>query len=260
MSAFTPDWLDLRAAADARARDDALLGEAAALLDAADEPLAVDLGCGTGAMLRAFAPRLARSVRWRLVDADPALLAEAARRHGGPLVETVELSLAGNVLLPFEGATLVTASALFDLVSEAFVARLVATLASRNAALYAGLTYDGTTVWDSVHPLDGPVLDAFNRDQRRDKGFGPALGPTATEVLVRTLDRAGYQVRLAKSPWRLGPEDHALVAELARGMAGAAADGGLDRDAVDDWLAARIAAADGGHVEIGHDDLFARPA
>lgn len=260
MTDFSSAWLDLREPADGQARDPDLLAAAAALLDEADEPLVVDLGCGTGSTLRAIGPRLAREARWRLVDADPALLAEAVRRHGGPGVETVALSLTPTTLLPFEGATLVTASALFDLVSEAFLARLVATLASRRGSLYAALTYDGTTVWDPVLPLDEPVLEAFNRDQRRDKGFGPALGPTATKALVAILDRAGYWVRIAKSPWRLGPDHRALVEELARGMATVAAQGGLDRDAVDDWLADRIAAAEDGRVEIGHDDLLATPA
>jgi SAM-dependent methyltransferase len=260
MSGFTTSWLDLREPADRAARDGDLLGLVAEFLDAAEDPLVVDLGCGTGSTLRAVAPRLAKPVAWRLVDADAGLLDEARRRAGGETVETVEMNLSGNVLFPFSDATLVTASALLDLVSEAWIARLVATLSSRRAALYSALTYDGTTEWDPVHPLDAAVLAAFNRDQRRDKGFGPALGPTAGAVIEKTLDRAGYRVIARPSPWRLGPDEAPLVAELARGMATAVTgEGGLDREAVDDWLAFRLEHAADGRCTVGHQDVFAVP-
>lgn len=259
MDDFPITWLDLREPADHAARDPVLLAAACALVDGADDPLIVDLGCGTGSTLRALAPRLARPASWRLVDGDAALLAEARRRHPEAAVDVVRQPLAGNVLFPFQDATLVTASALVDLVSETWIARLVATLASRRAALYTALTYDGTMAFDPAHPLDEAVVAAFNRDQRRDKGFGPALGPTATDALARVLDRAGYGVQVAKSPWRLGPDQSALAQAHARGVAAAVAtEGGLDAAAVDDWLAFRLAAADGS-AEIGHEDLFARP-
>jgi SAM-dependent methyltransferase len=259
MSGFTAAWLDLREAADHAARNADVLAAAVSFLDGADDPLVVDLGCGTGSTARAVGPKLARPAAWRLVDGDPALLAEARRRLPEG-VETVEMNLSGNVLFPFQDATLVTASALLDLVSEAWLARLVATLSSRRAALYTALSYDGTTGFDVPHALDAAVLEAFNRDQRRDQGFGPALGPTATSVLEKTLDRAGYRVLVGPSPWELGPEQAALTGELVRGMATAVTgEGGLDREAVDDWLAFRLEQAETGRCTVGHLDVFAQP-
>jgi hypothetical protein len=259
MSGFSLDWLDLREAADHRARDPGLSAEAAKLLDAARDPLVVDLGAGSGSTLRALGPLLTRPVRWRLVDGDAALLAEAVRRAGpDAAVETVLLDLGGLVALPLEGATLVTLSAMTDLVSETFLARLVASAASHRAGLYAALGYDGTMAFAPAHPLDDAVIEAFNRDQQRDKGFGPALGPDGAERLAEIADRAGYKVASMPSPWRLGPADMPLARALLEGIASAAG-AALEPGAAGDWLAYRLAAAADGTVEVGHRDVLAVP-
>lgn len=257
MSGFSSAWLALREAADRTARDGDLARAAAGFASGRPDPLVVDLGSGTGSTLRALAPLLDRTVRWRLVDMDAALLAEAAERSGPGGVETVAADLSRDPL-PLAGAALVTSSALLDLSSASFVERLVATAASHRAAVYAALDYDGTTAWDPVHSMDAAVLAAFNRDQRRDKGFGPALGPEASGTLAGLLERAGYDVRTAASPWRLGPADAQLVRALAAGIAAAVAPA-LDEAAVDDWLAFRLEAAGDGTAVVGHVDVLGLP-
>jgi hypothetical protein len=257
MSGFSASWLDLREPADRRARDEDLAREAAEILGAADSPVVVDLGAGTGATVRALSPLLARPARWRLVDSDTGLLALAAER-GGSAVETIEMDLSGLVVLPFEGATMVTCSALLDLVSRSFLERMVASAASHHLAIYAVLSYDGTVGMEPVHALDQAVVEAFNRDQRRDKGFGPALGPDAARILIEVLHRAGYRVRTAETPWRLGPEDAAMIEELVKGIAQAVS-GELDAEAVDDWLAFRLAHVDDCGIVVGHVDVLAVP-
>ncbi len=154
------------------------------------------------------------------------------------------------------GVDLVTASALFDLVSEAFIEAFVGAVATAGAAVYVALDVDGTAAWSPAHADDATVAAAFRRHQGIDKGFGPALGPEATAVLTRALQARGYAVQTAKSPWRLGPEHAALMAALADGWADAARAAGLEDAVVDRWFAARRTAT--GCV-IGHTDLFATP-
>ena len=96
MSAFAPEWLALREPADARARNAEVADALAARLGARASLAVVDLGCGTGANLRATAPLLGERQRWTLADNDPALLtaardalarwADAARNEGENLV------------------------------------------------------------------------------------------------------------------------------------------------------------------------------
>lgn len=245
---FSAEWLALREPADHAARNAGLLQAAAKAAGAA--PVIVDLGCGTGSTRRAFGDLLPGAV-WRMVDGDADLLARAGgEAHCRDLNE-----LDG---LPFDGASLVTASALIDLVSAHWLDRLVARLAALQLPFYAALSYDGEMGWTPAFPADAGVTAAFNLHQRGDKGFGPALGPEAVSHAAKRLRAAGYYVTEAASPWVLGPEEAALQRALLPGIAQAAAKMGAGEAEV--WCAARIAELPGGVCRIGHRDLLAVPA
>jgi hypothetical protein len=259
MTGFDKTWLDLREAADHAARDRNLRKQVIDdLAVMRGETLVVDLGAGTGSTFRAFLPE-ALSWRWRLVDNDPPLLAEAKSRHAqSAQIECVEAHLDAPADSLLSEARLVTASALFDLVSESFLARLVAQLAQTNAGLYAALNYDGTCRWDDRHPMDEEVVAAFNAHQRRDKGFGPALGPDATPVLKRLLEEQGFQVAMAPSPWRLEPAHAELQQQFISGVANAAGETGIVEEAdLKDWRMARLQRIENSGCLVGHWDLFA---
>ncbi len=245
---FDAAWLDLRAPADAAARDAGLRAAALAYLDGGSGAV-VDLGCGTGTLWRDFARPAAA---WRLVDRDPALLRLAGARCPG--AETVAADLADVAGLPLGGARLVTASALLDLASAAWLETLAGRLAAEGAGFYARLSYDGTMRWSPGLSDDEAVMAAFNAHQRGDKGLGPALGPKASDFLAVALRRRGYAVRVAASPWRL--EAGPLLSALAEGVAGAAAETGLAAAAA--WGQARRTMARG--CVVGHADVLALPA
>ncbi len=260
---FAPDWLALREPADHAARDAALLRQAAQVAVAAagaagaPAPVIVDLGAGTGSTARAMAPHLPAGTRWRFVDNDPALLGLAVARTG-PDAVAHRGDLADLAALPLEGAHLVTASALFDLMSRDWLAALADRLAQAGIGVYAALSYDGRMIWDPALPADAAITTAFNRHQQTDKGLGPALGPEAGTVAADLLAEAGFIVATAPSPWVLEAEGGAaLQAELCAGIAEAAAEAGA-ADAAD-WGAARRTAAAGTRCEIGHMDLLALP-
>lgn len=266
MSSFSIAWLDLREGADFAARDKTLVTQALNWLGQATDRvlpdrIIVDLGAGTGSTLRALSKLGANNIVWRLVDLDGKLLDEALRRHGKScLIEDYQADLTIIEELPLTGAHIVTASALFDLASSTFIDELVARLDARKTAVYAALNYDGTTTWSPAHPLDEKVLTAFNQDQQRDKGFGPALGPDCTEYLQKALENKGYAVTVQPSPWQLTAGDHAMLTELINGIAAAVSEGyGLTAQALDDWKNFRIANVADGNCTVGHWDLLALP-
>lgn len=273
MSGFAVSWLDLRESADLRARDSTLRSQALAWLGLGAEPadiaphdaIVVDLGAGTGSSLRALAAPGSQQLVWRLVDNDGVLLDTALRRHGRDYrIEDYQSDLAIASELPLGGARLVTASALFDLMSAKFVDALVARLGAINkgwpTGLYAALNYDGTTTWQPAHGYDDFVLAAFNRDQQRDKGTGIALGPTAHNYLQHALQQAGFKVQTASSPWQLGAGDAAMVEELIHGIATAVSVGyGLDTHELQRWREFRLAHAASGTCTVGHVDVLALP-
>lgn len=276
MSGFSASWLALREPADLRARNSDLADALAARFATRDRLHVVDLGSGTGANLRALAPLLPAVQSWTLVENDPRLIAAAAGRlaawagtaaaPGTPLVlhaagraidvsfREADLAAGLDELLP-DPTDLVTASALFDLASPAFIAAAARACAARGAAFYTVLTYNGIQHWAPRHPSDNAVVSAFNGHQMRDKGLGAAAGPSAPAHLADSFRLAGYSVQEGDSPWRLGRADATLIAELQKGTAAAVAETRrLDQRSLDAWAAKSRTGA-----EIGHTDTLAFP-
>ncbi len=249
MSNFSAAWLALRASADAAARDAGLAQRFAAALPL--HPKIIDVGAGTGANARALAPLVGGD--WVLVDRDAALLA-----LGGEFTTALLDLAAGWDALDALGADAVTAAAFFDLVSEDWLARFARWLAARRLPLYATLTVDGRRAWSPADPDDAQIAAAFSRHQRRDKGFGAALGPAAPERLARLLADRGFAMADAASDWRLGPAGRGLIEALVRGEAQAA---GVEGTATAAWQQRRLDQAAAGllHLTIGHRDLLALP-
>jgi len=267
MSGFSIEWLSLREPADQAARHQDLCARAISWVNAAvasdrPEPLMVDLGAGTGATLRTLTAHGLHTVVWRLVELDGNLLDEALRRHRKThIIEDYQADLQVVAELPLGAARLVTASALFDLTSAGFVDTLVQRLQQCRNALYAALSYDGVMQWSPEHPFDAAVLAAFNKDQHRDKGFGPALGPDAPAYLADALQKAGFTVFSGSSPWHLQSGEHALVRELITGIHNAVVDSyDLDPAELNNWRDFRLEHAASGTCHVGHVDLLALPA
>ena len=200
MSGFSPEWLALREPADHRARDGFLAMALAEHLQSKPLVRVVDLGCGTGSNIRATYAALGREQHWTLVDYDARLLtaaratlqawADAATPDGDRLVlqksgKTLVVAFRqANLMTDLDAAlgaecVLVTASALFDLCSQAFIARFAQAVAVRRAVFYTVLTYNGVQRWTPRHELDAAMADAFHAHQMTDKGFGFSAGPKA---------------------------------------------------------------------------------
>ena len=129
--------------------------------------------------------------------------------------------------------------------------------------------YDGRIEWSggradsALADADALVAEAVNAHQRRDKGFGPALGPTASDVVERLFRARGYEVSASPSDWVLGPGDGMLVDALVRGWASAATEQRPEHAVeVRDWAARRTrpGAYGGFELRVGHQDVLALPA
>jgi hypothetical protein len=268
MSTFSAEWLALREAADRRAVNSYVRQELVRALAGRDHISVVDLGSGTGSNLRGLGPALSGRQRWTLVDNVAGLLERPtlpglrlASAAGEPIeIDTCVADFSDGVFEPLiAGADLVTASALFDLVSAPVLERLAETVVARGQVFYTVLTYDGIAAWLPEHPADPAMRNAFNRHQRSDKGFGPAEGPGATARLAAAFVRRGYRVVRGKSPWVLDGSLPELRRKADRGWAGAVRETGLVPSAtIDDWLARRLRPVEAVTI-VGHEDLLALP-
>lgn len=248
---FAAEWLALREASDHKARDADLLQRAVSA--AGVNPVILDLGCGTGSTVRALEALLPKNRRWRLVDNDPTLL-QLAGVAAGSSATLHQQDLSDIDSLPLAGVTLVTASALIDLVSRQWLEQLASTLST---PVYLALSYNGEMSWQPKIKLDEAVTAAFNSHQRRDKGFGPALGPDSVDVAEEVFKAHGFEVSVARSPWQLTSGEAELQRELVAGITQAVIEFGLQD--VEFWGRTRIGLAGQTQCQIGHGDILAIP-
>lgn len=263
MGAFSAEWLRLREPVDHAARSAALTRDVLQALPAGAGGI-LDLACGTGSNLRYLRGQVNTRpdpYDWLLVDHDPALLALVA---SGPNVRTVERDLRelGDDL--FADRALVTASALLDLVSEAWLRQLVSHCRTQHAAALFALTYDGRLSFEPAEPDDALIRDLVNRHQRTDKGFGPALGPAAVATAADLFRASGHEVRIAASDWilRRSSAPDLLQEQLIDGWAEASAEIAVDRAGIiEAWRRTRRGHVTSGQsmLTVGHQDLAALP-
>lgn len=260
-SGFSADWLALREPADHAATNGRLRLALLRSLGSRHQLTVLDLGSGTGSNLRGLSGDLdSPHQRWHLVDYDDRLLQGAKAPRPGIDLTTHHRDLSdGNIADLLADCDLVTASALFDLVSAEVIEKMAAQVRAKRLPFYTVLTYDGIAAWLPGHPLDDAMRDTFNTHQRTDKGFGPAAGPEATKILAAAFEAEGYRVRVAASPWVLDGAHDELRLAVDEGFAKAvAATGTIANDDLDDWLNHRHTAPDAITI-IGHHDLLALP-
>ncbi|MFD5578761.1 class I SAM-dependent methyltransferase [Streptomyces pseudogriseolus] len=265
---YAPEWLQLREPADAAARSydllDPLRIRLANLPGRAGGGLVVhDIGCGTGSMGRWLAPRLDGTQHWVLHDRDPYLLhfaAVASPRSAADgshvTVETRRGDVARLTSDALAGASLVTASALLDVLTREEVGALAAACAGAGCPALLTLSVAGRVELTEQHPLDTEITEAFNAHQRR----GGLLGPDAVTAAAEAFTEHGATVRLNPSPWRLGPEDAALTEQWLRGWVGAAVEERPElAERATAYLAERLDACAAGklRVVVHHTDLLA---
>ncbi|SFS73568.1 hypothetical protein [Saccharopolyspora flava] len=272
---FDPEWLALREPADAAARAADLLDPLRVVLarrlgavlartarDLAPEtpgdsgkncPQVTirDLGSGTGSMRRWLSGRLGVAERWVLQDRDPELLALATRdlAAGTDGLEVRVAEIGALTGADLTGTSLVTASALLDVLTAGEVDVLVDACVEAGCPALLTLTVTGSVELDPPGPFDRRFEAAFNRHQRCR-----GLGPDAVAHVTAAFEERGATVLTRPSPWRLEPGP--LTEQWLRGWVEAACEQEPDlAEAAPDYLrrAGELKAV------VGHADVLAIP-
>jgi hypothetical protein len=262
-------WLALRESGDAAARAPDLVEHLGRHLPATGRRVIHDLGCGTGAMGRWLAPRLPGPQHWVVHDWDADLLKVAAADLPSPAADgsavTVEAKQSDITRLhpcDLADATLITASALLDLLTEDELAGLVAVCVGAGCPTLLTLSVVGRVNLSPADPLDRRVAAAFDAHQRRTTEGGRLLGPDAVAVALKRFGRLGAEVLVRPSPWRLGALQADLAAEWFTGWVGAACKQQVELVAeTDAYIRRRLAEATEGQlaVAVDHADLLVLP-
>lgn len=262
-------WLALREPADAAARAPDFVEFLRRHLATTGRLEIHDLGCGTGAMGRWLAPLLHGPQHWVLHDRDPDLLEVAVADLPGPAADgaavTVEARQSDVTRLhpgDLAGATLITASALLDLLTSDELARLITVAAGAGCPVLITLSVVGRVDLTPSDSLDSRVAVAFNAHQGRTTVAGRLLGADAVAVAVAGFGLAGAKVLLRSSPWRLGARHADLTAEWFDGWLAAACEQQTELAAeTEAYACRRRAQATAGQlaVTVHHADFLALP-
>jgi trans-aconitate methyltransferase len=264
----TPQWLRLREPADAAARALRLVESVRGELVPGATFTVHDIGCGSGSMGRWLAPLLPSAQRWVLHDRDVGLLELAASEppHAPDgfrvTVETSAGDLADLAPEDLADASLLTASAVLDILTEDEVEALVAAITTAGCPALITLSVTGKVRFSPSDPLDGALGAAFNEHQRRTAAGRALLGPDAPRRATELFRARGAEVQVAESDWRLDGRDRQLLQEWLDGWVGAACEQRPDLASSGELLLERRRgqAAEGRlEVTVGHVDLLARP-
>lgn len=259
-------WLALREPADAASRSVELVARLRRHLAGRTHLVLHDLGSGSGSMLRWLAPRLPGPQHWVLHDRDADLLAQATldvptAADGSPVTAATRRGdLTRLTAADLDGADVVTASALLDMLTAEEIDRVVAACASAGCPTLFAISVIGRVQLTPPDPLDAAVAAAFNDHQRRMLGDRRLLGPDAVGAAVAAFGRHGVGTVLRPSPWRLGAAQAELTAEWFRGWVAAAREQRPElAGPLTDYAARRLAEAAAGRlgVLVGHLDLLA---
>ncbi|MBP2326164.1 trans-aconitate methyltransferase [Kibdelosporangium banguiense] len=258
---YPAEWLALREVADGAARSAELIESLAGHLAGRPGLIIRDLGCGIGSMGRWLSGQLPGPQHWILHDRDPGLLSRAVA--GMPRTVTVTGELQDITRLraaDLSGTSLVTASALLDLLTADELGALITALTEAKCPAVFALSVVGVVEFEPEDALDAELGKAFNAHQRRTTDGRRLLGPDAVDTAVALFEQHGAVVRRAASPWRLAPSDSALITEWLHGWVAAAVEHQPDlAEHADAYLERRTTDADL-RVLVQHEDLLALPA
>lgn len=232
---FATDWLHERYRFDVAARNPEV--EAACLQYFAQQDAIniIDIGAGTGANVVYLAEKLPQSQQWALVELNPTLLKYArARLTTWAIAKGYSVTETGNSLrlkreskhialhfikgsflelpklLQLKDYHLVTASAVFDLLSKEMLQTLVQTFHKNRLAFLTTLNYESMS-YLPTDAADEYWIDLYEAHMQRQQAFGQALGPncgTYLETCFATL--SNEQLLRAPSRWQIEPTDTAM--------------------------------------------------
>jgi hypothetical protein len=228
------DWLALREQEDARARSRELALAASGRLGPG--PVVIhDLGSGTGSMMRWLAPLLPGRQTWVLHDWNSKLVERATKvvpldRERRPVsVLTRSGELAHLDPDDLDGASLVTASALLDVLTSAEIHAVAQACVAVGCPVLLSLSVTGEVRLDPRDPRDDVFEASFNAHQQRLVGGRRLVGPSGVALAQRLFLDAGWNVLPAATSWRLGDHDPRLLGQWFDGWFDAALEQRADR-------------------------------
>ena len=282
-------WLEHRFSTDEDARNPNIEKKFIEYFSERDRLSILDAGAGTGNNFRYFFKKLGNQHQeWILLEQDGEMIANCrdklsdfAREQGYHfsqdgdylVIEAKEKKasiqlLQGQLqnireLADMENLDVVTANALFDLVSYDQFDTFASQLACYQVCLMATLNYYETSFLPFSED-DGRYLNYFHTHMTRPQDFGEAMGPNCSEEMLDLLAAHEMKSEQESSQWHLKRYDTTMQHYILHFFENAIRDLNLSENEVRDmevWLSDKKKMSHEHELEIivDHSDIFAYP-
>ncbi len=281
-------WLAHRYACDAEARNTNVEKKLLAFFAGKKSLSILDAGCGTGANFQYYFEKFPKRQEWTLVDCENhhlescrEILTDFAQKNNYQLEQNEDsLSIKSGkkkatvrfvhgILDEVEKhadlkkTDLITANALFDLLSYDQFDTFACKLSAYNVCLMATLNYYETSFLPFSEE-DGRFVRYFHTHMTRPQQFGAAMGPNCTEEMLDLLAEHQMVVEQEGSQWHLKRYDATMQHYLLHFFEHAVRDLSLSDCEINDleaWLGNKKQMCQERQLEIivDHSDIFAYP-
>ena len=283
---FTTDWLTERFRFDAAARNKLVEGTCLNLFQEADHLHIVDIGAGHGSNFFYLFPKIKQQQTWTFVELNTGLLEASLKRIarfatdqqypvkqeknwisfkiGGKEIKVVGLNasfLQLNEVVPLSEVDLVTAGAVFDLLSVDLFERFASLLVQTRTPLLSTINYLGMAMFPEKE-RDAFYLQLYNNHMLRQQDFGQSMGPHCVEHMKAYFQKNSVATALGESNWEVGTNDHRMHQFLLGFMKeaiGELLETAEEQRALASWLADKESMVKKGELitQVFHQDLVA---
>ncbi len=281
-------WLHYRYPCDAAARHADIERKFLTYFEHIHRLHIVDIGAGTGANFRYYFSRLQQSQAWTLVEQNDHLVRASQiclekfatdhgygfRREGKYLMITdkdkaARISIVQGTLdhieqqVDLQKVDVLTANAVFDLISYEQFDHLACKLAACEVCLLATLNYYETSFLP-FSSSDYQFLRFYHMHMKRPQPFGIAMGADCSEEMLDLLRQHDLSVAQGPSQWHLSRNHTTLHHYLLHFIENAIDElnlTGEEHQAFHTWFAEKRNLSDQRRLDIlvDHSDIFACP-
>lgn len=228
---FTIDWLSERFRFDCLARNKKVEQSCINYFQGQPVLSIVDIGAGHGSNFFYLFPKFTQHQNWTLVELNADLLeaaltrmAQFAKANKYPCKRTGQTIIfkAGNKeirirgihasfmdlkqLIRLEATDLVTAGAVFDLLSITLFEQLAQQLINSNTPLLSTINYNGMAFSPQAEK-DAYFIQLYGAHMQREQSFGNSMGPECTSLMLAFFERNNISVKVGESNWEITPGD-----------------------------------------------------
>lgn len=228
---FEIGWLNERFRFDSQARNKNV--EQICINYFQDDPVLniVDIGSGTGSNGLYLMERFPQNQHWTFVELNPALAnASIENIYSFAQEKAYEIEIGKEHLLLQKGqqkiqiriitesfleienhvdlkqTDLLTANAVFDLLTESMLLTLLQKLWHNRVALLSTINYDGMAFWPASK-ADQIYIQLYEAHMQRPQAFGQALGPETMPCLIKICEAHKKLFTAGESNWQIAEID-----------------------------------------------------